>query len=269
MSETKCQLGYTITGVDLNNLTEEQFKEIQEALWTHGMICIKNQKLDTQQQIEFTQKWGKLVVLPPYYAFDNRDPEYPAIVRVGNIRLDGSVKPNSKDAEYWHKDGNFRQPGENFIISILIPKEIAQVGGQTGYACSEQVLRDLPENLKEQLEDAQIIVRTQTISDFKDAKPEEHLPEAHHPVFAPHPITGRKIFNITQKNQNDVILKDGNRIDSKDINPEIENSYKLYGHQWEMGDVVIWDNIRVIHRSMGGFGNNRRLLYRTQAQILY
>lgn len=76
------------------------------------------------EQISFTEKFGSLVILPSFYAFENRDPEYPAIVRVGNVRIDNSVKENSKDAEYWHKDGNFRQQGENFIISILHPKEI-------------------------------------------------------------------------------------------------------------------------------------------------
>lgn len=119
-------------------------EDIKQALWTNGVICIKNQTLTTEQQIEFTRKWGEVVILPSFYAFDNREPEYPAIVRVGNIRLDDSVKPNSKDAEYWHKDGDFRQPGQNFILSILHPKEIAQVGGQTGYVDCEQAYNDLP-----------------------------------------------------------------------------------------------------------------------------
>jgi hypothetical protein len=33
------------------------------------------------------------------------------------------------DAEQWHKDGTFEQPGEDFIISILHPKLITKVGG--------------------------------------------------------------------------------------------------------------------------------------------
>ncbi|EAR83815.1 taurine catabolism dioxygenase, TauD/TfdA family protein (macronuclear) [Tetrahymena thermophila SB210] len=268
MQEGKSQLGFVINGVDLSNLTDQEFENIQQALWTHGVICIKNQNLTAQQQIAFTERWGKLVILPSFYAFDNREPEYPAIVRVGNVRLDDTVKPNSKDAEYWHKDGDFRQPGENFILSILTPKEIAQVGGQTGYVDSEQILNDMPADLREKLEGAKSIIRSQNISDFSSAKPEEHYPEAHHPAIATHPISGKKILNITYNNLNDVVLKDGTILNSRDIIPEIEQVYKIYSHRWEMGDVVIWDNIRVIHRSMGGFGNSRRLLYRTQAQII-
>ncbi|EAR83816.1 taurine catabolism dioxygenase, TauD/TfdA family protein (macronuclear) [Tetrahymena thermophila SB210] len=263
------KLGHTINDVDVNNLTTKQFEDIKDALWTHGVICIKNQKLTMDQQIAFTQKWGKLMILPIQQAYTKRDPNQPAIVRVGNINIDGSIKENCSDTEYWHKDGDFKKPGENFFISILIPYEIAQVGGQTGFVCSEQVYRDLPENLKEMLQDAQIIIRSQTIGDFQHFKENEHYPEAFHPVFLSHPITGRKIFNICQNVENDILFKDGTVKSSKEFISEIEKTYKIYSHQWEMGDVVIWDNIRVIHKSMGGFGNNRRLLIRTQAQILY
>ncbi|KAL4431882.1 hypothetical protein ABPG74_012694 [Tetrahymena malaccensis] len=263
------KLGFTIKDVDVNNLTAKQFEDIKDALWTHGVICIKNQKLTIDQQIAFTQKWGKLMILPIQQAYTKRDPDQPAIVRVGNINLDGSIKQDCIDTEYWHKDGDFKKPGENFFISILIPQEIAQVGGQTGFVCSEQVFRDLPENLKEMLQDSEIIIRSQTIGDFKHFKENEHYPEALHPVFSSHPITGRKIFNICQNVEKDILFKDGTIKSSKEFISEIEKIYKIYSHQWEMGDVVVWDNIRVIHKSMGGFGNNRRLLTRTQAQILY
>ncbi|MCC2645768.1 MAG: hypothetical protein K0R94_1546, partial [Burkholderiales bacterium] len=40
-----------------------------------------------------------------------------------------------------------------------------------------------------------------------------------------------------------------------------------YIHKWEPGDLVIWDNMLVYHRSMGGYANEKRLLYRTQARM--
>lgn len=64
--------------------------------------------MSRSQQIQFTQNFGKLVILAPFHASERRTSEYPAIVRVGNVNLDDSVKENCKDSEYWHKDGDFK-----------------------------------------------------------------------------------------------------------------------------------------------------------------
>jgi taurine dioxygenase len=39
----------------------------------------------------------------------------------------------------------------------------------------------------------------------------------------------------------------------------------LYRHQWQAGDVLIWDNIAAIHMATGGYGpNEHRVMWRTQ-----
>jgi len=38
-------------------------------------------------------------------------------------------------------------------------------------------------------------------------------------------------------------------------------------HKWENGDILMWDNMQVAHRSMGGFYEERRLLMRGQAKL--
>ena len=42
----------------------------------------------------------------------------------------------------------------------------------------------------------------------------------------------------------------------------------FYKHQWQKGDLLIWDNWQVMHRSSGDF-DGRRLLYRTQGEKSY
>lgn len=36
----------------------------------------------------------------------------------------------------------------------------------------------------------------------------------------------------------------------------------MYEHEWEEGDVLFWDNMACLHRSMGGFFDEPRLLFR-------
>lgn len=45
-------------------------------------------------------------------------------------------------------------------------------------------------------------------------------------------------------------------------------STTVHVHEWEDGDVLLWDNAQTMHRGMGGIGpDDRRLLYRTQSQV--
>jgi alpha-ketoglutarate-dependent taurine dioxygenase len=50
----------------------------------------------------------------------------------------------------------------------------------------------------------------------------------------------------------------------KEVFGQYIDARPLYVHVWQEGDLLIWDNLSVMHRSMGGY-KGRRLLHRTQA----
>ena len=41
----------------------------------------------------------------------------------------------------------------------------------------------------------------------------------------------------------------------------------MYVHEWEEGDLLIWDNTQTLHKGLGGYGDSQRLLYRAQTKI--
>lgn len=45
----------------------------------------------------------------------------------------------------------------------------------------------------------------------------------------------------------------------------LEKEMGFYAHRWEKGDMLIWDNLQVMHRASGSF-EGRRLLLRTQGR---
>jgi taurine dioxygenase len=65
------------------------------------------------------------------------------------------------------------------------------------------------------------------------------------------PIEGRNIH-----------CKDGSLYPFIHLHKEIEKVVPTVEHRWEKDDLLIWDNFQVMHRSMGGYGNNRRQLWR-------
>jgi len=41
-----------------------------------------------------------------------------------------------------------------------------------------------------------------------------------------------------------------------------------YVHEWKQGDLVIWDNTRVMHASLGGYESQPRKLWRVEAHMM-
>ena len=71
------------------------------------MICLKKQNLSKENLIKITNIFGEIIVRPSYYAKEYRDPDFPAIIRVGNVGMNNESIPKAADAELWHKDGSF------------------------------------------------------------------------------------------------------------------------------------------------------------------
>jgi hypothetical protein len=97
------QLGYPIIfeKTDVESLVNS-IDVIKEHLKVHGVVCLKNTNLDINDYMKFASSLGDLVVLPPSLSFNNKDPKYPPLTRVGNILVDGSLKDSSREAIVWH-----------------------------------------------------------------------------------------------------------------------------------------------------------------------
>ena len=81
----------------------ENIEVIKQALRMHGVICIKNVYLDVPGLITVGEALGdELVILPKELSFNNKDPLYPPLARIGNVLLDGSLKDSKKEATVWH-----------------------------------------------------------------------------------------------------------------------------------------------------------------------
>lgn len=118
------QLGKTFKFADhsVDGLLREK-EAIRKGLWDHGCICIKQVDFGPQQMTAFTSKmWNEAIELPVFLMFNNQDPSYKTVARVGNVLADGTLKDSQKEAAYWHQDGNFWGEGKKHIFNCLHSK---------------------------------------------------------------------------------------------------------------------------------------------------
>ncbi|MGK0188363.1 MAG: taurine dioxygenase [Verrucomicrobiales bacterium] len=252
----------------IRDLGDEELWQLGEVLTSHGLVCIVGQSpMEPRVLHDFAGRWGEVVVLPPGLAFGNQEPGLPSIARVGNVCSDGSIIPGVHYAEYWHHDGNFWQPGENFIVNFLSTVRIPSKGGRTGFFDSRLAYERLNEEQKRELVGATICVRPSEIGDFKDAPPQELPPEARHPVLLPHPRSG-SIALYLPNSRTGIESREGEFLTTPQslMDPLLEE-LGIYEHAWAEGETLIMDNLQVMHRSLGGYENEPRLLYRCQARL--
>ena len=250
-----------------SDLTARDVVLLGQVLARHGVICIGGQPVSPEELQNFTSRWGEVVVLPAGLALGQQEPGFPSIMRVGNLRPDGSIIPAVRFAEYWHHDGDFWAPGENFIVNFLSSVCVPAVGGNTGFLDTRLAYRALDPAHKAGLEDAYIVVRASEISDFKQAAAHEIPPDARHPVRLPHPVTG-DIALYLPASATGIQKKDGQAWGTVESLIELsQQPLGIYEHVWTAGDLMVIDNLQVMHRGMGGYADHPRLLYRCQARL--
>ena len=170
----------------------------------------------------------------------------------------------------WHRDLTYQPiPPRG---SCLLAHEIPSAGGMTYFSNMYAACNALSDSLRQQGEALQVVhdssrnsagrPRTGAIVTDDPTK----TPGARHPIVCRHPWTKRKMIFFGRR--------EGSYIPSKPLD-ESEALLDTYwqhatqprwawGHAWQVGDVLLWDNLATMHRRDAFEGTERRVLHRTQ-----
>ena len=257
-------LGASITGLDLREpLSETAKRAVYDAFIKYHVLCFRDQHLDQDQQIAFTEQFGTL----ERHMAVNRGTVNPLVHIVSNLGADG--KPSGKvTSQRWHSDKSFRP--EPSLATILHALVMPPDGGETCFANMIAAYDALPEAEKAELEGVRVI-HSWEISRARagtKATPEEiaDAPPMSHPLVRTIPETGSKALFMGEhaayfEGQPEEI---GRAHLEKLIAHAVEERF-VYRHKWTAGDVLMWDNRCLLHRANTNFDAARfpRVLQRT------
>lgn len=194
---------------------------------------------------------------------------------------DGSLPTQFPHRRGWHTDQSFRRPPPD--ISLFYAVIAAQKGqGQTLYANGAAAYASLSSSLKSRLEGlVGIHVVPGSGRSEKAVKAGEpvqplnlHEQQQRHPVVRFHPVTGEPALYLCEAGQMDwldgpfVGMQPGPSGDAADLLYEVMTHYTkpefTYTHNWNRGDLVIYDNRSLIHAATW-FDSSKydRLMWRT------
>ncbi len=172
-----------------------------------------------------------------------------------------------KGTFYWHMDGmNDEVPP---LASILSPRALSETGGQTEFANTYAAYEDLSEEMKAKIEGLVVHHSTEAayrkmISDPTEEQIAFWRSRGHmfHPLVWTH-RTGRKsiVNGITTDYVVGMDRDEGRALLTELLEHATQPQY-VYHHQWQMGDMVMWDNTGTMHRVLHYEAESGRALHR-------
>jgi alpha-ketoglutarate-dependent 2,4-dichlorophenoxyacetate dioxygenase len=257
-------LGASIGGLDLREpLPEATRRAVYDAFIEYHVLCFRDQQLDHNQQIVFSEQFGTL----ERHMAMNRGTVHPLVHIVTNLGADG--KPTGKVAStHWHSDKSFRpQPSLATILHALV---MPPAGGETCFANMIAAYEALPQAEKAELDGIRVVHSWEISRARAGARttPEEiaDAPPMTHPLVRTIPETGRKALFMGEhasyfEGQPQEV---GRRRLEKLVEHAVQERF-VYRHQWAPGDLLMWDNRCLLHRAGTDFDAARypRVLQRT------
>ena len=268
-------IGAEIVGLDLSQPLDAATRQaVLDAWHAHSALLIRNQSLTDPQLIEFSRIFGELEMAPPNHSGRHWIDGYPELACISNIKQDGKAVGSLGNSEaIWHTDMSFMEepPAASLLYSIEIPSS----GGGTHLANMYMAYETLPDDLKKRVE-GRIAVHDATytsagevrkkFAEFVGTTDMERAPGARHPLVRVHPATGRKALYLGRRSGASGIIGEPDSELWDALWAHCENTPLSWGHNWAVGDLLIWDNRCTMHYRESFDDAERRMMHRTQTK---
>src|SRR3974390_737042 len=98
-------LGARVEGVDLAEpISDESLKQILRALGQHGVFCLPDQRLETQELARFGRMFGELEI---NVANQFHEPGFPEVMVLSNMMKNGKPVGLGDAGQGWHTDMSY------------------------------------------------------------------------------------------------------------------------------------------------------------------
>lgn len=265
-------LGAEIRGLDLSMpLAPCDVDAIQDAWRTRLVVVFREQKLSDLQLLAFSRHFGDLDPPGPNPYGEPYNKNFPEINVISNVIENGRPIGGLGDGEaVWHADMTYTDvPPKAAILHAL---EVPLSGGNTYFADMFAAYDTLPDDLKKSaagkiaVHDASRNSAGFLRKGYKKVTDVRKAEGARHPLIRTDPKTGSRALFL------------GRRPNSYVIGMELAESEALLDalwahatqarfamcHQWRVGDVLVWNNLSVLHRRDPFDRASRRIMHRTQ-----
>ncbi len=267
-------MGAEILNVDVANITDEQFAQVEKALYHYKMIYFRNQQnMTIDDQEALTLRFGDFGT-DAYTDGIEGHPNVQRLIKEASTVVDWIF------GDGWHTDSPFMEQPP--AVSMLQSLDIPPYGGDTWWSNTELAYNLLSEKMKDVIADLRVHMSAAwVLSNVTKGKPklndlsvgeieltmnQKKMVEGwFHPLVRTHPVTGNKslfcdtsysmgIEGMTQDESRPLLDFLGEWATREDFNCRL---------RWEPHMLVIWDNRQCLHKAFNDYDGYRREMIRT------
>ena len=283
-------VGVEVSGFDITRPLHEDIAAELVALWNeHGILLFRDQDVNPENQIAFSRIFGELELHP---LKTTTSEEYPELFMLVN----DPEKEKFMTASYqgqevvgrldWHMDLHYTgKPNRGALLRAVV---CAEEDGMTGFGDLALAYEALDKETQDLLQTIEVTyafsmqrrhMRYVNLAGyepgpFSPRKPADinfpNFPEVAYPAVVTHPVTGRKVLEICEQFLERMVaphragLCNDQAVDL--LQHLVEHTRRPefhYFHQWQPGDMVLWDNWRAMHCATGTRPGVERVIHRT------
>jgi taurine dioxygenase len=263
-------LGMAIEGIDLaREFSDETFREIEQAFFDAQVLAIKGQNLEPAQYLAFARRFGK----PEPHVIDQfHYPGFPDILILSNRTKDGQPIGLADAGSYFHTDYSYLEVPAR--VTMLYSREVPRRGGNTLFANMYKAYDDLPAAMKHRIDD--LVVKhhygnrddlkagSRTAASTLTPEQERKVEWVRHELVRTHPGTGRKALYAVSGSSfaiEGMAEDEGVRLLDELKAHALQDKYR-FSYSYEVGDVVLWDDLATLHSATLTDPDDPRTLWR-------
>jgi taurine dioxygenase len=262
-------IGARVENVDAAGLDDASRAVLRDALERHHVIVLGPQVLTDDEHRMLASVWG--------------EPQpHPVAAFMGSSEVIAYVtndadNPPIGDSDF-HTDYTFNH--EIAAVAVLQAQEVTTLGGDTIWADAHAAYDALSESLRAYLATLAAhhelgprfaeVTRRRYGDDVAQRVVERFGSGAVHPVVVRHPVTGRAALFVNPGYTTAIV-----GLEPKEsaallgfLFEHLASPRFHYRHHWNVGDVVIWDEVATVHQGPDDFWPERRVLRRITAGLV-
>lgn len=286
--EDQLPFGLRISDLTREALGDKALRDEIDALFVqHGMIVFEDVEQSDEMQLAISSCFGPLKEHPVKAVKRVDTDRLPGVVEISTpANSGGVVEIDGKQVSHWlpwHFDHCYND--ELNRAGVLRSVKRVDEGGITGFMDGIALYKRFPRDLRERIEGKEVLYWLTTQYDqlrfgrpegYRMVRPKPSSPEfkmqadamsrAIHPAVWTRP-TGEKALHVSVYMADGIVGMENAEGDAllEEVCQQINRLARgcSYHHKWRPGDMLIWDNLRMLHAVSGNRPEDDRVMYRT------
>ena len=267
-------MGAEIQGVDLSNVSDEAFAEIEAALYRHKLIFFRDQDLSFTDHENITLRFGDFGTDAYTKGVEGHENIQPVI-------KEATVATEMVFGSGWHTDSAFLDCPP--AIAINYGKDMPPYGGDTLFANSVLAYNSLSPAMQKMIAplkvwmSAQHVVRSMQAEKQSqqrqsgelgslelDVDTKKMVEGSYHPLVRTHPVSGEKSLYVDKTYACGIegMTEEESRPLLDFLSSFATQESFVCRLKWYNNTVIMWDNRICLHQAFNDYDGYRREMYR-------